>query len=80
MSTLTFITEKELEREIKTKEDQFRWKKNIKKFIAVVKKKENASYHRGENERQRKEKVNRNTYNILPITRVTRKFLEVSTL
>ena len=53
MSTLTWITEKELEREIKTKGDQFHWKKN-KKFIAVVRKRENASYHRGENERQRK--------------------------
>ena len=49
-----------------------------KQFIAVVRKRENASYHRGENERQREEKVNRNTYNILPIKRVTRKFLEVS--
>ena len=49
-----------------------------KKFIAVVRKRENASYHRGEKERQRKKKVNRNTYNILPIKRVTRKFLEVS--
>ena len=79
MSTLTWITGKELEleREIKTKGDQFRWKKN-RKFIAVVRKRENAIYHRGENKRQRKKKVNRNTYNILPIKRVTRKFLEVS--
>ena len=30
MSTLTGITEKELERELKTKGDQFRWKKNKK--------------------------------------------------
>ena len=30
MSTLTWITEKELEREIKAKGDQFRWKKNRK--------------------------------------------------
>ena len=77
MSTLTWITDKELERKIKTKGDQFRWKEN-KKFIAVVRKTENASYHRGENKRQRKKKVNRNTYNILPIKRATRKFLEVS--
>ena len=37
----------------------------------------NASGHKGENERQRK-KVNRNTYNISSIKRLTRKFLEVS--
>ena len=43
----------------------------------MERKRRNASYHRGENERQRK-KVNRNTYNIFPIKRVTRKFLEVS--
>ena len=30
MSTLTWITEKELERELKTKGDQFHWKKNKK--------------------------------------------------
>ena len=30
MSTLTWITEKELERDIKNKEDQFRLKKNMK--------------------------------------------------
>ena len=30
MSTLTWITEKELEREIRNKRDQFRWKKNMK--------------------------------------------------
>ena len=30
MSTLTWITEKELEREIKNKGDQFRWWNNIK--------------------------------------------------
>ena len=30
MSTLAWIKEKELEREIKNKEDQFRWKKNLK--------------------------------------------------
>ena len=37
----------------------------------------NASGHQGENELQWK-KVNRNTYNISSIKRVTRKFLEVS--
>ena len=30
MPTLTWITEEELEREIKTKGDQYRWTKNIK--------------------------------------------------
>ena len=30
MSNLTSITEKELEREIKNKGDQFRWEKNMK--------------------------------------------------
>ena len=38
ISTLTWITEKELEREIKNKGDQFRWKKNVTIFIAVVRK------------------------------------------
>ena len=38
----------------------------------------NASRHQGENERQlKKKKVNRNTYNIFSIKRVTRKFLKV---
>ena len=72
MSTLTWITKKELEREIKNKGDQFRWN-----FIAAVRKMRNASGHHGETEWQRK-KVNRNTYNISSIKRVTRKFLEVS--
>ena len=30
MSRLTWITEKELEREIKNKGDEFRWKENMK--------------------------------------------------
>ena len=39
MSTLTWITEKELEREIKNKGDQFRWKKKKhENFIAAVRK------------------------------------------
>ena len=42
MSTLTWITDKELQREIKTKGDQFRRKKN-KNFIAAVRKRGNAS-------------------------------------
>ena len=63
MSTFTcnWIKEKELEREIKNKGDQFRWKKNLKIFVAAVGKRGNASGHQGENKRQRKKKVNRNT-------------------
>ena len=38
----------------------------------------NASGHQDENERQWKNKVNKNTYDISSIKRVTRKFLEVS--
>ena len=67
MSTLTWITEKELERD-KNKGDQFRWKKNIKNF----KKGGNASGHQGENERQRKKSQQEH------IKHATRKFLEVS--
>ena len=51
MSTLTWTTEKELEREINTEGYQFRWKKN-KKIIAAVRKRGNASCHLGENERR----------------------------
>ena len=49
MSTLTWITKKELERDIKNKGDQFRWN-----FIAAVRKMRNASDHHGETEWQRK--------------------------
>ena len=38
LSTLTWITEKELERVIKNKGDEFRWKKNTENFIAAVRK------------------------------------------
>ena len=47
MSTLTWIREKELEREIK-KGDEFCWKNNIKNFISAVKKMRNASSQQGE--------------------------------
>ena len=70
------VLSKIVEREIKTKGDQFHWKKS-KNFIAAVRKRGNASCHQGGNERQRKN-VNRNTYNTSSIKRVTRKFLEVS--
>ena len=46
------------------------------KFCSGGEKVRNASGHQGENERQRK-KVNKNTYDISFIKRVTRKFLEV---
>ena len=42
MSTFTWITKKELEREIKNKGDQFRWN-----FIAAGRKMRNASGHHG---------------------------------
>ena len=44
------------------------------KFCSGGEKVRNASGHQGENERQRK-KVNKNTYDISFIKRVTRKFL-----
>ena len=49
------------------------------KFCSGREKVRNASGHQGENERQRK-KVNKNTYDISFIKRVTRKFLEVLVL
>ena len=70
MSTLTWITEKELEREINNKGDQFRWKKTIKIFIAVVRKRGNVSGHHGENERQRRKSEQEHIKN------TTKKFLE----
>ena len=54
MSTLTWITGKELERETKTKGDHFRWKKKHKNLIAASRKRGNDSCHQGENEQQRK--------------------------
>ena len=47
------------------------------KFYSGTEKMRNASFHQGENERQWKTKVNRNT-NISSKKRVTREFLEVS--
>ena len=49
--SLTWITGKELEREINNNGDQFRWKKNVK-FITLGEKMRNASGYQGENERQ----------------------------
>ena len=75
MSTLTWITDKEQEREIKkkkTKETHFVGRL-IWKFYSGGEKMRNASGHQGENERHGK-KVNRTSYNISSIKRVTRKF------
>ena len=52
---LTWITEKELEREIKHKETNFVGGKN-KNFCRGGEKMRNASGHRGENERQKSKK------------------------
>ena len=67
--------EKELERDRKNKGGIICWRNNMK-FCSGGEKVRNASGHQGENERQRK-KVNKNTYDISFIKRVTRKFLEV---
>ena len=73
MSTLTWITEEELERKVKKQGDQFRWKKNIIiLYITTVRKREKVSGHQSENEQQRKKSEQE------LIKRVTRKFLEVS--
>ena len=56
VSTLTRITKKELEREIKIKGDKISLEEEQKRFIAAVRKRGKASCHQGEikNERQRK--------------------------
>ena len=73
MSTLTWITEEELERKVKKQGDQFRWKKNITiLYITTVRKREKVSGHQSENEQQRKKREQE------LIKCVTRKFLEVS--
>ena len=51
MSTLIWITGKELEREINNNGDQFRWKKNVR-IITLGEKMRNASGYQAENERQ----------------------------
>ena len=49
MSTLTWITEGELERKVKKQGDQFRWKKNITiLYITTVRKREKVSGHQSE--------------------------------
>ena len=51
MLTPTWITEKELERVIENKGDEFRWKKNME-IQSSGDKMRNASGQQGENERQ----------------------------
>ena len=51
MFTLTWITEKELERVIENKGDEFRWKKNSE-IQSGGERMRNASGKQGENERQ----------------------------
>ena len=58
--TLTWITEKELERVIENKRDEFCWKKNMK-IKSGYEKMRNASGQQGKNERQWKIKANMST-------------------
>ena len=70
--------EKEWQRakaEIKKQRRHFSWKNNMK---SGGEKMRNVSDHQDENERQWKKEVNKNTYGISFIKRVTRKFLDVS--
>ena len=62
MFTLTWITEKELERVIDKKGDEFRRKKNME-IQRGGEKMRHASGQQGENERQWKKKANMNTGN-----------------
>ena len=62
MFSLTCITEKELERVIENKGDEFRRKKNME-IQSGGEKMRNASGQQGENEQQWKIKANMNTRN-----------------
>ena len=62
MFTLTWITEKELERVIENKRDEYRREKN-REIQSGGEKMRNASGPQGENERQCKIKANMNTGN-----------------
>ena len=62
MLTLTWITEKELERVTENKGDEFRKKKNME-IQSGREKMRNAGGQQGENERQWKIKANTNTGN-----------------
>ena len=80
MSILTWITEKELTREINKKQrGPISLEEKHENFIAAVRKWEMLVATKGGNDRQWKKKVNRNTcINISSIKRVIRKFPEVS--
>ena len=56
MSTLAWITEKELERKVENEETNFVVRKTTILYIAAVRKRGNVSGHQSENERQRKQK------------------------
>ena len=56
MSTLAWITEKELERKVENEETNFVVRKTTILSIAAVRKSGNVSGHQSENERQRKQK------------------------
>ena len=62
MFALTWITERELERVIKNKRDEFRGKKNVE-IQSGGEKLRNVSGQQGENERQWKIKASMNTGN-----------------
>ena len=73
MFTLTLTTEKELERVIENKGDEFRIKKNME-IQSGAEKMRNASSQQGENELQWKIKANMNTGNKI-LGKHTRQFL-----
>ena len=68
ISTLTCITDKEPQREIKNKGHQFRWKNNVKILKRRWEKMRNASGHEGENEWERKKREQERIQHFLPKT------------
>ena len=78
MFTLTWITEKELERVIENNRDEFRRKKNME-IQSDSEKMGNASGQQGENERHWKIKANMNTGNKILGKRI-RQFLNKNNL
>ena len=75
MSTLTLITRKELEQEIKNKENSFVGRKT---FYSGDQKMGNAKGHQGENEWQQKKSKREHIQHQSSIKHLTRKFLKVS--
>ena len=73
MFTLIWTTEKELERVIENKGDEFRRKKNME-IRSGGEKMRNATGEQGENERQKKIKANMNAKNKI-LGKQTRKFV-----